>query len=117
MILISEAEQVEIEHHATEARQKLSSVSATHRKSSLLDENADVPEVGTAFTVVSLTAVNALLECVKCKVCGGTVSISKGDREYGVAVKLVLSRAECSELKSEWSSPGGRETRHATPSR
>ncbi|KAM7300466.1 hypothetical protein ISCGN_016080 [Ixodes scapularis] len=53
MILISEAEQVEIEHHATEARQKLSSVSATHRKSSLLDENADVPEVGTAFTVNS----------------------------------------------------------------
>ncbi|CAN8010699.1 unnamed protein product [Ixodes pacificus] len=107
-ILISEAEQVEIEHHATEARQKLSSVSATHRKCSLLDEIADLPEVGTAFTVVSLTAVNALLECVKCKVCGGTVNISKGDREYGVAVKLVLSCAKCGELKSEWSSPRGK---------
>ncbi|KAH7953713.1 hypothetical protein HPB49_011512 [Dermacentor silvarum] len=79
-------------------------MSATRRTWFFLDSEG-AATTGTPFTVVSLALVNELLQCVKCCVCGRPNSISKEDREYGIAAKLVLTCDECGELKTVWSSP------------
>lgn len=55
--------------------------------------------------MLALTTLNELLECVKCRVCGGSVNIVKDDLEFGIAVKLWLNCEICGQLKTTWSSP------------
>ncbi|XP_077500045.1 uncharacterized protein LOC144110831 [Amblyomma americanum] len=103
---LTDADKTELERRATEARHELSSVSGTRRKRSLLRATINDSLVsGTPFTVLALTSVNELLECVKCKVCGGSVNISKGELEFGIAVKLPLNCEVCGQVKTTWSSP------------
>lgn len=111
-LLITEAEQVAIERRAEEERQKLSSLSATRRKQSLIGDSPEAAASGTAFTILSLAALNQLLRCAKCEFCRGPLTVTKGDREYGVAVKLVVNCAICGDISTGWSSPrtGGNAT-------
>ncbi|KAG0413301.1 hypothetical protein HPB47_009542 [Ixodes persulcatus] len=106
--LLSDAQKAEIESRARDTEKKLSQMSATRRKQSLLGEKTEDSETtatGTSFTVLSLSALNELLRRVKCKLCGSSVNISKGDREYGIAVKLILNCDVCGEVDTTWSSP------------
>ncbi|CAN8019459.1 unnamed protein product, partial [Ixodes persulcatus] len=57
-----------------------------------------------SFVVVNLDIVNLLLRLTKCKACGGDVELRKGDREYGLVVKLGLCCNICGDVASEWSS-------------
>ncbi|CAN7980517.1 unnamed protein product, partial [Ixodes pacificus] len=80
--------------------------SATTRKASLVDvADPAAPESTSCFVVVSLDVVNSLLQLAKCKTCCGDVELVKGDREYGLAVKLKLCCKNCGDVASEWSSP------------
>ncbi|KAG0443042.1 hypothetical protein HPB47_015350 [Ixodes persulcatus] len=106
--LLSDAQKAEIVSRARDTEKKLSQMSATRRKQSLLGEkteDAETTATGTSFTVLSLAALNELLRRVKCKLCGSSVNISKGDREYGIAVKLILNCDVCGEVDTTWSSP------------
>lgn len=98
----------EKQRRAEEKVQQLSSTAATVRKRDFLSDTADAPVHsldGTAFTIVSLDAVNALLALTKCKTCNGAVKIIKDEREYGLALKLHLVCANCDKTSSAWSSP------------
>lgn len=71
-------------------------------------ESPDVatgPVDDTNFVIASLDSLNGLMNGVKCKTCGGNVSVSIGEREYGLAVKLCLEFANCGVVSSSWSSP------------
>ncbi|KAH9378592.1 hypothetical protein HPB48_009959 [Haemaphysalis longicornis] len=61
--------------------------------------------VDTNFLIASLDSLNSLMNGVKCKTCGGNVSVSTGEREYGLAVKLCLECVNCGVVSSSWSSP------------
>ncbi|KAL1429182.1 hypothetical protein MTO96_016519 [Rhipicephalus appendiculatus] len=81
--LVTEAEKVAIEPRAEEQRQKLSSLSATRRKQSLIGDSPKAAGCGTEFTLLSLLLLNQLLRCAKCEFCSGPLNVSRGDREYG----------------------------------
>lgn len=53
-LLITEAEQVAIERRAAVERQKLSSLSATRRKQSLIGDSLKAAASGITFTILSL---------------------------------------------------------------
>lgn len=86
---------------------RLASIAATQRKSDLLaaSDSGASPLDETSFTVVCLELVNTLLEHLKCKTCGGDAKICQDEREYGLAVKLMLVCTNCGEKASVWSSP------------
>lgn len=86
----------------------MSSVAATERKRNLIAKRADAvvpPPDETAFTIVNLEAVNALISRLQCKICKGDAQIMRGEREYGLAVKLQLVCTNCGDVSSKWSSP------------
>ncbi|XP_077494020.1 uncharacterized protein LOC144104733 [Amblyomma americanum] len=93
--------------------QELESTAATKKKLDFIGSCDDCPLDGTdgrraddsAFSIVSLDSFNELLRAVKCRVCGGDVHVSKGNREYGLAVKLSLVCVNCGDTASAWSSP------------
>lgn len=109
---VTEAEKVAIEHRAEEQRQKLSSLSATRRKRSLIGDSPEAGGSGTEFTLLSLPLLNQLLRCAKCEFCSGPLNVSRGDREYGLAVRIVVNCAVCGDVSAGWSSPraGGNAT-------
>ncbi|KAH7963807.1 hypothetical protein HPB52_022931 [Rhipicephalus sanguineus] len=84
-LLVSEAEKVAIEHCAEAQRQKLSSLSATRRKQSLIGDSPEAAGCGTEFTLLSLPLLNQLLRCAKCEFCSGPLNVSRGDLETAVA--------------------------------
>lgn len=107
--ILQPAELQENARNAEAKLQELASTSATKRKQDRLaaagdGAAADSPD-NVSFVVVSLDSVNDLLRCVKCKTCGGDVNISKCDREYGLAVKLLITCVNCGDISSAWSSP------------
>lgn len=64
------------------------------------------PESAAEYMIVDLEAINALLKSTVCRTCRGSLSIVKGEREYGLAVKLCLVCSNCGLTEnSEWSSP------------
>ncbi|KAH7962968.1 hypothetical protein HPB52_018999 [Rhipicephalus sanguineus] len=69
-LLVSEAEKVAIEHRAEAQRQKLSSLSATRRKQSLIGDSPEAAGCGTEFTLLSLPLLNQLLRRNCC--CGSS---------------------------------------------
>ncbi|CAN8025115.1 unnamed protein product [Ixodes persulcatus] len=98
----------EMKKKADEKLQELASTAATKRKSDILADAknaADYSLDDTSFTVVSLESLNVLMRSVKCGTCGGAVQIGKSKREYGLAVKLSLTCANCGDISSAWSSP------------
>ncbi|KAH6946265.1 hypothetical protein HPB50_012510 [Hyalomma asiaticum] len=60
-LFVTEAEKVAVEHRAEEQRQKLSSLSATRRKQSLIGDSPEAAVCGTEFTLLSLPLLNQLL--------------------------------------------------------
>ncbi|KAH7969948.1 hypothetical protein HPB52_023004 [Rhipicephalus sanguineus] len=80
-LLVSEAEKVAIEHRAEEQRQKLSSLSDTRRKQSLIGDCPEAAGCGTEFMLLSLPLLNQLLRCAKCEFCSGPLNVSRADRE------------------------------------
>lgn len=75
--------------------QDLQSTGATKRKMDFVGDcdarpcdGTDNPRADDTFTIVSLECLNELFCAVMCKVCGGDVNFSKGEREFGLAVKL-----------------------------
>lgn len=120
--MLQRSELLEIEAKAKEKLQALDSTSATQRKQDFIgncddrplrDANGSVHD--TAFTVVNLESFTELLSAVKCKVCGGNVDVSKGDREYGLAVRLALLCVNCGEISSAWSSPRAQGSQKISP--
>ncbi|XP_075724032.1 uncharacterized protein LOC142766081, partial [Rhipicephalus microplus] len=93
--LVSDAEKVAIECRVRDVLQDISSKSATKRKRSFFRDSDGAATPGTPLAVVSLELINELLQCIKCGVFGGPGGISKEDREYGIAAKLVLTCDEC----------------------
>lgn len=111
--MLQPSDLIEKKRKAEGMLQELGSTAATKRKADfiatsdarLLDATGGCRADDTTFTVVSLESLNELLSAVKCKVCGGDVHISKGNREYGLAVKLSLACVICGDISSAWSSP------------
>lgn len=106
--ILQPAELQENARNADAKLQELASTSATKPKQDRLaaagdGAAADSPD-NVSFVVVSLDSVNDLLRCVKCKTCGD-VKISKCNREYGLAVKLLITCVNCGDISSAWSSP------------
>ncbi|KAG0445313.1 hypothetical protein HPB47_016805 [Ixodes persulcatus] len=98
----------EMKKKADEKLQELASTAATKRKSGILADAKNATDYSlddTSFTVVSLESLNVLMRSVKCGTCGGAVQIGKSKREYGLAVKLSLTCANCGDISSAWSSP------------
>lgn len=63
-------------------------------------------ETDGRYSIVSLEAINRLLEHVKCGSCGaGDVKIVKEKRMYGLVAKLTLYCEICEDVATEWSSP------------
>ncbi|XP_077537466.1 uncharacterized protein LOC144149688 [Haemaphysalis longicornis] len=87
--------------------QKLASTPATKRKFGRLDKSDEEaqPVDETAFVIVNLESVNELFSAVKCRICGGDVRVEKCDREYGLAVKLMVVCVNCGDVTAAWSSP------------
>lgn len=93
---------------AEERLHDLASKPAMKRKMDCFaSESPDVATgpVDTNFLIASLDSLNSLMNGVKCKTCGGNVSVSTGEREYGLAVKLCLECVNCGVVSSSWSSP------------
>lgn len=86
---------------------ELASTAATQRKSDLLaaSDSGGCPLDDTSFTVVCLELVNTLLQHLHCKICGGNAKICQDEREYGLAVKLLLVCSNCGDKATVWSSP------------
>lgn len=106
--MLQPLEVAEVRRNAENKLHELASTGATQRKCGLLadvDDAAATPLDETRFLVVSLAQVNELMRAVKCKLCSGDVNIGKEDREYGLAVKLVLTCATCGNVSVVWSSP------------
>lgn len=70
---------------------------------------------GTAFTVISLSAVNELLQYVKCKCVGLYDPFEGKPRDCGIAGKLILNCDACVKLKAEWGSLRAGENRDLEP--
>lgn len=87
--------------------QKLASTPATKRKFDRLGNSdaAAQPVDETAFVIAILESLNELFSVVKCKICGGDVRVKKCDREYGLAVKLMVMCVNCGDVAAAWSSP------------
>ncbi|XP_077490729.1 uncharacterized protein LOC144101435 [Amblyomma americanum] len=97
---------------------ELASTPATKRKSDCFRDDssaADRPLDEACFTIVSLASLNDLLRLAKCSTCGGDISVEKGEREYGLAVKLVLKCVNCGDTSSSWSSPRACADRKVNP--
>ncbi|CAN7987634.1 unnamed protein product [Ixodes pacificus] len=98
----------EMKKKADDKLQELASTAATKRKSDILADAKNAVHYSlndTSFTVVSLESLNVLMRSVKCGTCGGAVQIGKSKREYGLAVKLSMTCANCGDISSAWSSP------------
>lgn len=105
---------LKVEKNAEEKLQNLASTQATKRKSDLLacanDTATDAAVAGldmkeTRFAQVSLDALNDLQSYVKCKRCGGDVSVRTGEHECALAIKMIISCEICSDSMPVRSSP------------
>ncbi|KAH7933284.1 hypothetical protein HPB49_011170 [Dermacentor silvarum] len=107
MLQPSDVEQRRI--RTEEKLRELASTAATKRKSDCFHRNSRVVDSApdeTTFTMVSLDLQNQLLKFAKCTTCGSSdIAFKKGEREYGLAVKLTLSCSNCGDIASGWSSP------------
>lgn len=116
-VMLTPADLEIIDRRSDEKLQELASTAAVSRKSEILsagDVAAD-PLDNTVFTVVCLESVNALLEHMNCNRCGGSAKISRKEREYGLAVSLVLTCSKCGDKASAWSSPRVNGTQKVNP--
>lgn len=102
-----------------QCKQALSEKSATQRKFDLLgvNEGSQASDAGTDFVIVDMKVLNDFFAQAKCGSCGsGPLTLTKAeDKEYGLAVKLVLVCATCEFEKKQFSSPRVAGTANITP--
>ncbi|KAM7298992.1 hypothetical protein ISCGN_019559 [Ixodes scapularis] len=83
--------------------------SATSRKFELLDVciESDDTDRGTEYVIVDMKVLQELFASTACGKCGmATVGLSKcEERQYGLAVKLVLTCSSCDFAESRFCSP------------
>ncbi|KAH7958418.1 hypothetical protein HPB49_001406 [Dermacentor silvarum] len=93
---------------------ELASTAATKRKFDFFDDSNDAPASAAptqqsdeeSFFIADIQCLSGLLGVLKCKFCGGgNVSLYKREREYGLAVKVCVSCANCGDIAEGWSSP------------
>lgn len=100
-----------IESEAQEKLNVLASTPATARKSDFLDRDDAATQasndLATSFFIASYDSMNALLASTSCKctICGGNLTVRKGERDFGLAVKFVAECAICGDNVQGWSSP------------
>ncbi|KAG0421078.1 hypothetical protein HPB47_003020 [Ixodes persulcatus] len=115
----STAEQAQRAERSEQCKHVLSGKSATQRKFDLLEVNGSclTSDAGTQFVIVDMKVLNDLFAHARCGSCGaGSLTLSKAaDKEYGLAVKLVLVCSTCSFQKKQFSSPRVAGTAKITP--
>ncbi|CAN7947863.1 unnamed protein product [Ixodes hexagonus] len=108
-VFYTEEECVEREQRADDRKASLADQSATSRKFELLDVcmESDDTDRGTEYVIVDIKVLQeffASTACGKCRM--ATVELSKcEERQYGLAVKLVLTCTSCDFAESRFSSP------------
>ncbi|KAM7282574.1 hypothetical protein ISCGN_002720 [Ixodes scapularis] len=115
----STAEQAQRAERSEQSKRVLSEKSATQRKFDLLEVNGScqTSDAGTQFVIVDMKVLNDLFAHARCGSCGvGSLTLSKAaDKEYGLAVKLVLVCSTCDFQKKQFSSPRVAGTAKITP--
>ncbi|KAG0416132.1 hypothetical protein HPB47_006695 [Ixodes persulcatus] len=115
----STAEQAQRAERSEQCKHVLSGKSATQWKFDLLEVNGSclTSDAGTQFVIVDMKVLNDLFAHARCGSCGaGSLTLSKAaDKEYGLAVKLVLVCSTCSFQKKQFSSPRVAGTAKITP--
>ncbi|CAN7946066.1 unnamed protein product [Ixodes pacificus] len=115
----STAEQAQRAERSEQSKHVLSGKSATQRKFDLLEVNGScqTSDAGTQFVIVDMKVLNDLFAHARCGSCGvGSLTLSKAaDKEYGLAVKLVLVCSTCDFQKKQFSSPRVAGTAKITP--
>lgn len=108
-VYYSSTEQAQRVERSAQAKSVLSEKSATQRKFDLLGVSADyqTADAGTQFVIVDLKVLNNFFAQAKCGTCGaGSLRLSKAtDKEYGLAVKLLLVCENCDFEQKQFSSP------------
>ncbi|XP_070391208.1 uncharacterized protein [Dermacentor albipictus] len=93
------------------ALEGLSSVPATARKVEPFAEasgaaTASASDQPTApYIIVNLNSLNLLLQVLRCETCNEPAQVVRGDRDYGLAVKLTVVCNNCGDVAAGWSSP------------
>lgn len=108
--VLTEAEVEENRAREKETLERLSSAPATARKidsftascseASTLDSDHAAP-----YLVMHLDVLNSIMGVVCCKVCHGPATIVRGDRDYGLAVKVSVHCETCGVIANKWTSP------------
>ncbi|KAM7311103.1 hypothetical protein ISCGN_008011 [Ixodes scapularis] len=108
-VFYTEEECVEREQRADDRKASLADQSATSRKFELLDVcmESDDTYRGTEYVIVDMTVLQELFASTACGKCGmATVGLPKcTERQYGLAVKLVLTCSSCDFAESRFFSP------------
>lgn len=107
-VYLSRAEQAQRAEKSNQSKRALSEKSATQRKFDLLGVSAgcQTTDAGTQFVLVDMSVLNQLFAHAKCGTCGaGTLTLTKAEKEYGLAVKLLLVCSTCKFKKQQFSSP------------
>ncbi|KAG0415010.1 hypothetical protein HPB47_007815 [Ixodes persulcatus] len=108
-VFYTEEGYVEREQRADDRKASLADQSATSQKFELLDvcmESGNTDR-GTEYVIVDMKVLQELFASTACGKCGiTTVGLSKcEERQYGLAVKLVLTCSTCDFAESRFSSP------------
>ncbi|KAH8023681.1 hypothetical protein HPB51_015177 [Rhipicephalus microplus] len=96
------------ENHAREKAtlDRLSSTPATARKidfftASCSEATAQDSDHAAPYLLMHLDILNAIMGALCCKACHGPASIVRGDRDYGLAVKVLVQCERCGKIANE----------------
>ncbi|KAH8032153.1 hypothetical protein HPB51_023297 [Rhipicephalus microplus] len=110
------------ENHAREKAtlDRLSSAPATARKidfftASCSEATAQDSDHAAPYLLMHLDILNAIMGALCCKACHGPATIVRGDRDYGLAVKVLVQCERCGEIANEWTSPRANGTKTCNP--
>ncbi|KAH8035355.1 hypothetical protein HPB51_004596 [Rhipicephalus microplus] len=110
------------ENHAREKAtlDRLSSAPATARKidvftASCSEATAQDSDHAAPYLLMHLDILNAIMGALCCKGCHGPATIVRGDRDYGLAVKVLVQCERCGEIANEWTSPRANGTKTCNP--
>ncbi|KAG0435220.1 hypothetical protein HPB47_018614 [Ixodes persulcatus] len=101
------AEQAQRTERSEQCKHVLSGKSTTQRKFDLLEVNGSgqTSDAGAQFVIVDMEVLNDLFVHARCGSCGaGSLRLSKAtDKEFGLAIKLVLVCSTCDFQKKVFS--------------
>ncbi|KAH8020610.1 hypothetical protein HPB51_002559 [Rhipicephalus microplus] len=110
------------ENYALEkaALDRLSSAPATALKidfftASCSEATAQDSDHAAPYLLMYLDILNAIMGALCCKACHGPATIVRGDRDYGLAVKVLVQCERCGKIANEWTSPRANGTKTCNP--